>query len=140
MNINPVRFTAATTRFGNASTNFQDIINKPQAYTMPQETPSAATNISDKAAKKKSPAKAIAGLIIAAGAIAAGLAFGATKTNIFAAGRNEILNKAKGYLSTAGHFIAEKAVVAKDFIISKATLAKDFILEKLPQKAPIIER
>lgn len=136
MNISPVRFTAATTRFGNSS-NFQDIINKPQAYTMPKETPAASTSINNTSAKKKSPAKAILGTIIAAGAIAAGLAFGATKTNIFAEGKNELLNKAKGYLSTAGNVIAEKAVVAKNFIVDKALLAKDFITQKLPSKTPI---
>lgn len=136
MNISPVRFTAATTRFGNSS-NFQDIINKPQAYAIPQETPSASTSINNTSAKKKSPAKAILGTIIAAGAIAAGLAFGATKTNIFAEGKNELLNKAKGYLSTAGNVIAEKAVAAKNFIVDKALLAKDFITQKLPSKTPI---
>ncbi len=137
MNISPVRFTAATTRFGNSSTNFQDIINKPQTYTIPQETPAASTSINNTSAKKKSPAKAILGTIIAAGAIAAGLAFGATKTNIFAEGSNQLLNKAKGYLSTAGNFIADKAVVAKNFIVDKALLAKDFITQKLPSKTPI---
>ncbi len=119
MNISPVRFTAATTRFGNTSTNFQDIINKPQAYTIPQETPSAATSINDKSVKKKSPAKAILGTLIAAGAIATGLAVGATKTNIFAAGKNEMLNTVKGYLSQAGTFIADKAGLAKEFVMSK---------------------
>lgn len=119
MNISPVRFTAATTRFGNTSTSFQDIINKPQAYTMPQETPSAASSLNGKEVKKKSPAKTLLKIVVAAGAIAAGLALGATKTNIFAEGSNPILNKAKGYLAAAGNFIADKAVMAKDFIMSK---------------------
>ena len=112
MNISPVSFSAAQ-----STTSFQDKIRQPQAFVT-QEAPAASSKIKNDGEKKKSPAKIVAGLVVAAGVIAAGLGIGAKK-GVFAPGKNEALNTVKSYLDKAGSFIADNAVKAKDWVVSK---------------------
>ena len=116
MNISPVSFRSA------AAPSFQDIINKPQAFTT--ATPSAATNINEGGAKKGSGAKKVLGLLVAAGAIAAGLAVGAKKGK-FTVGEttNKYLAKVFPWLEKAGNAVngaVDKVVELAKKILPKA--------------------
>ena len=98
MNISPVSFRSTTTA---SKVDINTLVSKPQAYQRKEE-PQAAGPING-AKKKKSPAKTILGLVVAAGAVMAGLALGA-KHGIFNAkeGGNQILETIKKGAKVAG--------------------------------------
>lgn len=101
--------------------SFEDKIKQPQAFTA-QETPKAASNIKDKGDKKKgSLPKTIAKVLVAALAVAGGLAAisktGVLKVNPESTG---LVNSIKKGINTAGGFIADKAFALKDKIIPAA--------------------
>ncbi len=124
MNISPVSFSSTV-----GTTSFQDKIRQPQAY-LTKETPAASSQIKPNGGKKKSPAKVIAGIIVAAGAVAAGLGLGA-KYGIFNQGKNATFNTVKGYLDKAGNAVINYTSKAKDFILSKLPKAAEKATETI---------
>jgi len=118
MSISPVSFSSTV-----GTTSFQDKIRQPQAY-LTKEQPAASSQIKQDGGKKKSPAKIIAGVVIAAGAALAGLGLGA-KHGIFAPGKNATLNTVKGYMNKVGNAVIDYASKAKEFILSKLPKAAE---------------
>ncbi len=116
MNISPVSFASTA-----ASSSFQEKISRPQSFTRPAENPSAASGLGKESKGKKHPVRKAAGVIIALGAAAAGLAY-AAKTGKLAAGENETINRIKKPLEKAGSYIYDKAKT---------------VISKIPQKAPV---
>ena len=98
MNISPVSFRSTTTA---SKVDINTLVSKPQAYQKKEE-PQAAGPLNG-TEKKKSTGKKILGLIVAAGAVMAGLALGA-KHGIFNAkeGGNAILEPIKKVAKGAG--------------------------------------
>ena len=90
-------------------TNFQDLVNKPQAYTA-SSTPNAASGVSDSFEKKKpSAAKKVGMFVGIAAAVAGALALG-HKTGV-----TKSIPKVGAYLDKAGAQVTKlaKAAVTK---------------------------
>lgn len=118
--INAVSFRSTA-----AATSFQEKLARPQAYTK-AETPAAASGLNDGSTKKGSAGKKIAGVVVLAGAIAAGLALGKGKLgSLKETVNNQTVKKILGGLETAGTQIADKAIKAKDFVLGHLPKAKD---------------
>lgn len=103
MNVSPIRFGSVSYQ------EFQDLVSKPQAYTM-QNTPAASTPVEDKSSKKGGVLKKILIATGIAAAIAAALAYGAKKGVFKVADPskgNQFLNGIKSALNTAGNFILD---------------------------------
>ncbi len=111
--INPVSFRSATVN------SFQEKLSKPQAYTK-ANAPVASSELNGAQEKKSSTGKKVAGAVVLAGAIAAGLALGKGKIGALKGQvNNETLKKCLGGLETAGTKIGEKAGQIKEFVLSK---------------------
>lgn len=135
MNISPVSFrsTVGTTQ----RTNFDALISRPQTFAH-TEQPTAATNIAE-TKKKKSPLKKLLGLIVTAGAVAAGLALGAKK-GVFnpKANGNKYVETAKSGCKIAGEYILEKGKQGATIAKTKFNEIKGIVKEKISElaKAP----
>lgn len=122
MNISPVNFRSTV---GNTQrTDFTALISRPQAFAH-MEQPTAATNL-EGGKKKKSPIKTLLGLIVAAGAVMAGLALGA-KQGIFKVKSNdkEYVKIAKSGLKIAGDKCLEWGTKAIEVAKNKFNEAKN---------------
>ena len=116
--INSVSFRSTT------ATSFQEKLAKPQAYTK-ADTPVAASGLDAKKEKNGSTGKKIAGVVILAGALAAGLALGKGKISVLKDKvNNETLKKCLEGLETAGTVIAEKAGQIKELVLTKLPKTK----------------
>ncbi len=112
--INSVSFRSTA-----ATSSFQERLAKPQAYTK-ADTPVAASGLNNEKEKKSSTGKKIAGLVVFAAAVAAGLALGKGKIGALKDKvNNETLKKCIGALETAGGKIAEQAGKVKEFVLKK---------------------
>lgn len=122
MMVSPVSFRAAN------ATAFQDMIRRPQTYT---QMPAASTNINKPESKKGSAGKKVLGVLIAAGAIAAGLIAG-HKTGLFAKEvKNEYIKKGLKGLNTAGEWLTKQGSA----LINKGKGLKEKITSGLKDKA-----
>ena len=131
MMVSPVSFRATT------AANFQEMLRRPQTYA---EQPAAASTINSGANKKGGAGKKILGALIAAAAVAAGLAFGHHK-GIFTNNKitNETIKKGLGYLDDAGAAVLKYAGIAKDKAIDGFNWVKakgTGIIDKLKNKPP----
>ncbi len=91
MNISPISFAGTT--------NFQDIISRPQAYTATK--PAASTSIKEEGKSHKG-LKVAAGIIAVAGLVAGALVLGVNKGTFTKETSNKILKKINPYLQNAG--------------------------------------
>lgn len=131
MMVSPVSFRATT------AASFQEMLKRPQTYA---EQPAAASTINSGANKKGGAGKKLLGALVAAGAVAAGLAFGHHK-GIFTNNKitNETIKKGLGYLDKAGEAVLKCAGIAKNKAIEGFNWVKakgTEIIGNLKNKAP----
>ncbi len=124
MNISPVSF-------GSTPMSFSERVSAPQRFAQ-KEAPVAATNLTRSNKNESSFGKKLFKFVLAAGAIAAGLALGAKK-GIFKSEKmtNETLKKGLGYVQTAGEKIGEKATHYYGIVKDKISQ----IVKKAPEVA-----
>jgi len=117
-----------------ASTGLSAIINKPQKYRSPEASTSAATGINS--GEKKKSNKTLLKVLVAAAAIAGGLA-ASKHFNIFAAkeGGNAILEGAKKYADQAGGAIIKYAKKGAGYVQQGFNFVKGKV-QSLIHKAP----
>lgn len=118
-----------------ANTGLSDLINKPQKYRSPEASAQAATGINNNGENKKSN-KTLLKVLVAAAAIAGGLAAG-KHFNIFAAkeGGNAILENIKKYADQAGGAVIKYAKKGAGYVQQGFNFVKGKV-QTLIQKAP----
>ncbi len=131
MNISPVSF-------GNvdSSARFQEMIAKPQVYTM-QNTAVASTPVGEEPKKKGGFLKKAVLTVLALGAVIFGIAYAAKKGKfeVKPESGNKVVNTVKSALGKVGNTVNDFVAKHSDDI-QKAKDAVQDSAEKVTQKAP----
>lgn len=100
------------------ASNFQDVISRPQAYTV-KDAPQASSPINGQKSQKSSVLKTIAKAVGVVAVTAGALALIA-KTGVLKQGKNQTLNSIKSVINNIGNAILDTASSVKNKILPKA--------------------